>query len=105
MENEKNVSFTSKLAAGSRQFATYALTLLALLVLASLAEVIYNAIAHQSPASKTLLIFSSLANTLFFWLKYLLVFWLIYVAVFLIKPSAAKWVIMPIFTLVVVVQV
>ncbi|MDB5122497.1 MAG: phosphoglycerol transferase [Mucilaginibacter sp.] len=85
----KQASLREKLTRAAASFSALAIIWLAVILVLTLFELIYNGVVHQFPPNFAGTIFWSWLNDVVFWLKWLVYFFVIYALLYLISRKAA----------------
>jgi phosphoglycerol transferase MdoB-like AlkP superfamily enzyme len=95
----------AKFTQAAISFARLSIVWLMIIFLLSVFELIYNGVVHQFPQNFGAVLFWSLLNDLFFWLKCLIYFFVIYFVLHLISQKLARVVYCIFIVLVAIIQV
>jgi len=98
-------TFAVKFTQAATSFTRLSTVWLMIIFLLSLFELIYNGVVHQFPENFSGVLFWSLLNDLFFWLKCLIYFFVIYLALHLFSQKFARIVYSVFIVLAAVIQV
>lgn len=85
-----SISLQERWAQGTREFASFSLVWLILMLLFSIAEITLNFITTGLPSGFLNLVFWSGYLDVLFWLKWVMIAYIIYIPIFLLSPKIAR---------------